>query len=363
MKFQLDESTTAQTEFNGPTRHQNDNIYALVCKKFRKIATTEVGLIGSSYGQSKVIVTLNNAPNEQIQWLKALGAEIVHTIDSVAEAKKVAKETNSQLIVKPFDFSYYLDIVKSFGNDFEILIYYVDSEDELLSLKRSLPNKQVIGVMIGDAESKSDLIYVSEKNAFMQARKTIRETQVQIGVQAGAVVYAAKSIVGKKLCILGDCATSYSKTLLNDEWLAEHDMIESIDLASKYRGACVEDLQLPEATSIFSNSTVKQALDTMSARDFSQLPVTNSKRRIIGLISTEILKTKNADLNDLVSAHMYKFPKTEDYVLVTPYTPLQDLEKLFDKHHALFVTDESAKFPLAVVTKVDVLRFLIKRGY
>ncbi|KAJ3259307.1 hypothetical protein HK103_002505 [Boothiomyces macroporosus] len=343
MKFQLDESTTAQTEFNGPTRHQNDNIYALICKKFGKIATTEVGLVGSSYGQSKVIVTLNNAPNEQIQWLKALGAEIIHTIDSVAEAKKVAKETNSQLIVKPFDFSYYLEIVKSFGNDFEVLIYHVDSEDELLSLKRSLPNKQVIGVMIGDTESKSDLVYVSEKNAFMQARKTIRETQVQIGVQAGAVVYAAKSIVGKKLCVLGDCATSYSKTLL--------------------KGACVEDLQLPEATSIFSNSTVKQALDTMSARDFSQLPVTNSKRRIIGLISTEILKTKSADLNDLVSAHMYKFPKTEDYVLVTPYTPLQDLEKLFDKHHALFVTDESAKFPLAVVTKVDVLRFLIKRGY
>ncbi|KAJ3272034.1 hypothetical protein HDV01_005986 [Terramyces sp. JEL0728] len=363
MQVQLDESTTLRIAFNGPTRHQNDNIYSLICKKFIKIATTEIGLIGSAYGQTKVIVTINNIPNEQIQWLKALGAEIIHTIDVAAEAKKVAKETNSQLIVKPFDFEYYLKIVEPFGTDFEVLVYFVDSEQELLNLKRALPHKQVAGVMIGESKPNSELAYVSEKSAFMQARKTIRETGIQVGVQAGAVIYAAKSITGKKLCVLGDCATSYSKTLLNDEWLAEHDMIESIDLASKYRGACVEDLQLPEATSIFSNSTAKQALDTMKSRDFSQLPVTNAKRRIIGLISMDILKTKNAEMSDLVSQHMYKFPKTAKYVLVTPYTPLQDLERLFDQHHALFVTDESAKFPLAVVTKVDVLRFLIKRGY
>jgi predicted transcriptional regulator len=127
-----------------------------------------------------------------------------------------------------------------------------------------------------------------------------------------------------------------------------------------YRTWCVEDLQLPEATFVFENSAICEALELMQSNDFSQLPVVNVKRKIVGLISMDLISGKAGNMLDKVGKCMYKFPKTRAYVIVTPATLLKDLEPLFDHTNAIFVTDFTGKFPLGVVTKFDVLKFLYR---
>ena len=105
----------------------------------------------------------------------------------------------------------------------------------------------------------------------------------------------------------------------------------------------------------------------MMSRDFSQLPVINKKRKIVGLISLaqiqdELVKGGESVLDEPVTSVMQAFKKSKAYTVITPSTPLVELDEFFESNHAGFVTDEEARFPLAVVTKVDVVRFLSARG-
>ncbi|RKO99135.1 hypothetical protein CXG81DRAFT_14961 [Caulochytrium protostelioides] len=154
------------------------------------------------------------------------------------------------------------------------------------------------------------------------------------------------------------------------------------DAALKYRGASVEDLQLAAVVTVTETSTLGEALDRMLSHDFSQLPVISKSRKIFGFVTLASINqalhhgypvaaeeggaaaTGPAPLTDPVSRCMYRFKARKDagYMTITPATPLADLEPFFEKHAAGFVTDDTGRFPLAVVTKYDLLRFLSRRG-
>ncbi|KAG5637180.1 hypothetical protein H0H81_005479 [Sphagnurus paluster] len=102
--------------------------------------------------------------------------------------------------------------------------------------------------------------------------------------------------------------------------------------ADKYRGAVVEDLQLPPAFSLPSTEAISRAIELAYERDFSHLPVLDRHRRPVGYVDVANLKEKweagQADPNSKVVDHMTKFRRTasEPYTVVTPLTSLADLE-------------------------------------
>jgi predicted transcriptional regulator len=76
----------------------------------------------------------------------------------------------------------------------------------------------------------------------------------------------------------------------------------------KYRGASVEDLQLPEVVSVHTTDLISSAYKTMVSREFSQVPVVNTSRRIVGFLGKEevevLVQKKAIDLNkDIVEQH------------------------------------------------------------
>ncbi|KAF9582196.1 hypothetical protein BGW38_000521, partial [Lunasporangiospora selenospora] len=203
------------------------------------------------------------------------------------------------------------------------------------------------------------------------------------GVVAAALQYA--KFEGKEggrlrvLTILNDTARNYASTLLSDDWLLEHDLMdETMARASaynrheKYRAASVEDLQLPAAVTIPPTSTVGYALDLMMTREFSQLPVLNpANRKLMGYISltslTNLMEEGQAKESDLVSKWMYSFMRkgkqgtSAKYETITPLTPLSDLSKFFEKHSFAVITDEDRRWCLGVATKYDLMTFLNRR--
>ncbi|KAG6379641.1 hypothetical protein JVT61DRAFT_10159 [Boletus reticuloceps] len=136
----------------------------------------------------------------------------------------------------------------------------------------------------------------------------------------------------------------------------------------RYRGAVVEDLQLPPAFSLPADESISRALELAYERDFSHIPVLDKHRRPLGYIDTAALIAKwqagYASPNDSVTQYMCKFIRNEShpYTVITPDTPLAELAEFL--HHNIFalVTDLNRKFVLAVATSQDLENFVSRRG-
>ncbi|KAF9480924.1 hypothetical protein BDN70DRAFT_855956 [Pholiota conissans] len=136
----------------------------------------------------------------------------------------------------------------------------------------------------------------------------------------------------------------------------------------RYRGAVVEDLQLPPAFSISANEAISRAIEMAYERDFSHIPVLNKSRRPLGYVDVAKLKEQweagKANQNDKVSQYMTKFKRssTEPYTTITPLSPLSDLEEFLKTNIFALVTDQDRKFVLAVATSQDLDNFVSRRG-
>ncbi|WWC66768.1 uncharacterized protein I206_100673 [Kwoniella pini CBS 10737] len=143
------------------------------------------------------------------------------------------------------------------------------------------------------------------------------------------------------------------------------------DLAAKYRGACVEDLQLPPAFCLSEDAPISHALEAAYEREFDQLPILNDRRRPIGYLYVPTLKQKfeggSIKEDDPVSRCITHFPlssKSHPYTVIDPLTPLEELEQFFISAGTDFalVTDVERKWVLAVATKDDLETFVKRRG-
>ncbi|WVR03537.1 hypothetical protein IAU60_000529 [Kwoniella sp. DSM 27419] len=143
------------------------------------------------------------------------------------------------------------------------------------------------------------------------------------------------------------------------------------DPAAKYRGACVEDLQLPPAFCLAHDAPISVALEAAYEREFDQLPILNDRRKPIGYLHVPTLKSKfeggSVDEADPVAKHITHFPmssRSHPYTVIHPLTPLEQLEAFFVSAGVDFalVTDTERKWVLGVATKDDLETFVKRRG-
>ncbi|KAG2129295.1 hypothetical protein BD769DRAFT_1627998 [Suillus cothurnatus] len=142
----------------------------------------------------------------------------------------------------------------------------------------------------------------------------------------------------------------------------------------RYRGAVVEDLQLPPAFCLPSTESVSRAMELAYDRDFSHIPVLNHDRRPLGYVDVAVLKEKweagtaspvcIAIRTTTVSKYMTKFNRSasQHYTLITPLTPLAELAEFLRDNIFALVTDQGRNFVLAVATSQDLDNFVTRRG-
>ncbi|QSZ37742.1 hypothetical protein DSL72_008841 [Monilinia vaccinii-corymbosi] len=220
--------------------------------------------------------------------------------------------------------------------------------------------------------------------------------------------------------ILPDSIRSYLSKFADDDWLAANDLLpptpESstpaspiLDSQSKkdpYSGATLRSLRLKPVTSILANSHCSEAIETMREKGFDQLPVLAPKGdKLVGLVTLGNLLSwisrGRATGKSPVSDVMFDFshipevitdtkdisnlsqpPKsngieiTKDgkkqtsprrkFVEITLDTPISALSKFFEWNSAAIVTEKGSEKnglskPVAVVTKVDLLSWMVKQ--
>jgi cystathionine beta-synthase len=124
-----------------------------------------------------------------------------------------------------------------------------------------------------------DWMFVSDKDAFLMARRLAKEEGLFCGGSTGVNVVTALDVArtvndpqALVVTILCDTGERYLSKVFNDEWLRENQILEAERLtvgrlvAAKDRGA-------PPLISVGPQGTVRQALNLMSTYNISQLPV------------------------------------------------------------------------------------------
>ena len=221
--------------------------------------------------------------------------------------------------------------------------------------------------------------------------------------------------------ILPDSIRSYLSKFADDDWLAANDLLPPTPPlttpsspilkahASKkdfFGGASVRTLRLKPVTTVSSESPCGDAIETMRDKGFDQLPVlAPSSRKLVGLVTLGNLLSwiscGRASASSSVSEVMFNFshitevitdprdignielaqnsaestigaPDTQKqgrnkkkFAEITMDTPLLTLSRFFEWNSAAVVTERDKggnMKPVAVVTKVDLLTWLVKQG-
>ncbi|KAK4917559.1 cystathionine beta-synthase [Elasticomyces elasticus] len=274
-----------------------------------------------------------------------------------------------------------------------------------------------------------------DRTSFEYARRLIREEGLLVGGSSGsamaAMVRAIKDLgLGKDdvvVVVLPDSIRSYLSKFVDDDWLAANDLLPptppltptmqpSKTTQNRFENATIRDLRLKPVTSILSDSSCADAIETMRDKGFDQLPVSSpTGSRLVGLVTLgnllSYISSGRATAEDPVSAVMFdftrldeaamdpaqsitvetpeqrkrkvererrgagsereSFPRRKGFVEITRDTPLSALGKFFEWNSAAIVTGaqgggagggKAGMKAVAVVTKVDLLAWLVKVG-
>lgn len=259
-----------------------------------------------------------------------------------------------------------------------------------------------------------------DRESFQLARRLIAEEGLLVGGSSGsalaAVLKAVKDFnLGKGdvvVVILPDSIRSYLSKFADDDWLAANGLLpddsdnitvstpaaktpdspalarnRSLSNADAYGGATVRALRLKPVSSVTAESACSEAIETMRDKGFDQLPVLASAGgKLAGLVTLgnllSYISRGRANPQTPVSDVMFDFGRIDEvvtdprmfgsdlkgkqrkFVEITMDTPLSALSRFLEWNSAAVVTEggqgEVSK-PLAVVTKVDLLTWMVRQ--
>jgi cystathionine beta-synthase len=249
-----------------------------------------------------------------------------------------------------------------------------------------------------------------DRESFHLARRLISEEGLLVGGSSGsamaAMLLAVKEYGFKKgdvvVVVLPDSIRSYLSKFADDDWLAANNLLPVNGVESTvngngdkkdsdpYEGATIAALRLKPVTSVGATSTCSEAIETMRDKGFDQLPVLSaSGTKLVGLVTLgnllSYISSGRATAQSSVSDVMFDFARLDEivtdprefaspinpgkrrqFVEITKDTPLTTLSKFFEWNSAAVVTEKSddsksLSQPIAIVTKVDLLTWMVNK--
>eukprot|EP00811_Abedinium_folium_P029945 NODE_4753_length_1851_cov_21.885731.p1 GENE.NODE_4753_length_1851_cov_21.885731~~NODE_4753_length_1851_cov_21.885731.p1 ORF type:complete len:529 (-),score=176.20 NODE_4753_length_1851_cov_21.885731:161-1747(-) len=272
-----------------------------------------------------------------------------------------------------------------------IIVVAVDPKGSILAVPDSLNDERrlqsylIEGIgydfipTVLDRQIADEWIKTGDQEAFIMARRLIREEGLLCGGSSGtamvAAVQAAQRLGEGKRCvvILPDSTRNYMTKFLADEWMEKCGFMPANDpeLQVWWADRRVTDLTLPTPCTAGPNVTCREATDVLSDQGFDVLPIVDESGSILGVV-TEGDLTAKITAGRLLPTSPVSEGLLKEFSAVGLGTTLAELSRIFNRTHFALVTTEhhcikSGKemqkntFIASIVTRIDLLHFIVSR--
>ncbi|HYD41127.1 MAG TPA: pyridoxal-phosphate dependent enzyme [Anaeromyxobacter sp.] len=210
-----------------------------------------------------------------------------------------------------------------------------------------------------------DVRQVPDAQAFVMARRLVREEGIFAGGSSGAAVHVALQVArelgaGKVVVVpLPDGGRSYLSRVYSDEWMRHNGF--PVHGGETLSAATVSDVlgrRKGEVITARRHDKVEAVVKKMKEHDISQMPVLDEGGRVTGMIHEydllEFLIEGKHRLSEVVEPLIQPLQG-----VVSPDTPIARLRDIFNDDHVAVVRE--GEKVVGIVTKIDLIEFLGQR--
>ena len=388
---------------------------------------TGVGLamVAAARGYRCVFVMADKQSPEKIQLLRALGAEVVVCPTDVepedprsyySVSRRLAEETPNafnpnQYANQANPQTHYEttgpEIWEQVGEELDYLVVGVGTGGTVTGVGRYLkerkPSITIVGadpegsIYTGDVHSYliegvgedfwpttfdrtlvDRWIQVSDRDAFLCARRVAAVEGILIGGSGGMAVQAALDVASELtpdktvLVILPDGGRPYLSKVFDDDWMRSHGLLDRPGLpptvADLVRAKLRESPDMPSMVTIAADAPGSEAIDLLQRYGISQLPVRAadvdeheaSVSGLIGSVEERTLLDRVFREGGEVLARPVEELMSPPLETVDVMVLLDDVYGALQSNPALVIADEHHQ-AVGVLTRTDLLEFLSHR--
>lgn len=212
-----------------------------------------------------------------------------------------------------------------------------------------------------DLDLVDEIRTVTDKDAFLMARRLTREEGLFCGGSSGLATVVALDVAREiddpaavVVVVLPSTGERYLSKLFSDEWMQENRFLDSdeakaTDLVTKKRKGMASLLSITE------DKTVKQALASMNEHGVTQLPVM-SAGECIGSVRESNLMARAIEDQEILEAAVSSVMGAP-FPVVQAHDPMDHVTRLFTRHNEAVLVRANGEIQ-GILTRSDLIQHL-----